>query len=127
MTCSCSLGPVTVDWTHVFTSKSTTNAFILLTEAVSSEGVVRVLSRLELLNLTTDMTVTFAYEYSDDLQTWTAGALGAGRTAVGTYDESSTDLATALFYRFGVYVKNTSSATRCESTWVRLRLDFSSF
>jgi hypothetical protein len=127
MSCDCGPSSLRVAWTHVFTSRSVTDSFIALTEPMSSAQLARVMSRLELLSVTGDITITWAYERSDDLTSWTAAALGTGRSSAGTFDEVSSSLTAALFYRFGVYVKNTSTATRCESALVRLFLEFSSF
>lgn len=127
MACDCTTPGIQVAYTPVFAPKSTSNTFLVLTDPVPAQNIARVLAELELLNTTSDVTITLGMQSSNDLETWSDTAIGTGKTSDGTYQESASSLTAALFYRFGVYVKNTSAATACDASFVRISLAFSAF
>jgi hypothetical protein len=126
MACACDGNQLRVPPTHVFTTKSTTDAFIALSTATSGGPIDTLRARLIIEAMSGNMSIQLAYQYSGDLSSWTTvSAFSTARLTNGTTYEADIDMTDGLFYRFGVLVKNNGSTANCESALVSLELFFS--
>ena len=128
MGCGCSSGPIVVPRTAVFSRRSdATWTSVTLTEPVSGADIARVMLEMDLSAITANAQVKGIYLYGNDLSTWTEADLGEQQTTKTVYRLSGA-LEPALFYRFGVTIKNASGqTTRCESAHVSMVITPSSF
>ncbi len=112
----------------VFSRGSTTERFFPTSIAVPTSAVKAVRAMMEVLNLTADLRLKFAFQESDDREVWPATftlLAGSGTNVDGYFpgDTYETLTLTKAWVRFGVVTKNDSAGTKYEFAWVSMRFD----
>lgn len=128
MTCACGQTSISVPNTAVVTDKTTTEAFLPMTEPMACGGIDTVAYTMFLEAVTDDMEIRPAFQVSDDPSSFSGGVAltGTKSTSRGASDgalsvESSTE--SNQYIRFGVLVANATGATGVEAAYVALQLE----
>ncbi len=123
---SCSLKPRSIQ-SAVFSDGTTTNLVVPVSDAIPVAEAAKIGISLEVVALTSALTLQIAIQYSDDGVTWDSTGTTVGSTFTSTGWQyrglTSTD-DTRRWARVGVLCKNTSTSGPVQKGTVQLSLTF---